>query len=121
MKFVNMAAVALIANASAIKISEGLKDDVVLMQSTSQNGVLRARRITDEDGDGVEDNEHKTRSELDRFYIPAVFGVVEDIHNTHHGNLPGHTRLEEEEKEPESKPVWTASDFTGFADLHLRI
>ena len=59
------------------------------------------RPIYDADGDGVEDNVKKTRDELDRFYDPAVFGVAEDIHNTHHGNLPGHVRKAEYEDAPE--------------------
>lgn len=58
------------------------------------------RPIYDEDGDGVEDNVKKTREELDRFYEPAVFHPAEDIHNTHHGNLPGHVRKAEYEAEP---------------------
>ena len=81
--------------------------------------VLKKRRIYDEDGDGVEDNVHKTRDELDRFYIPAVYGVVEDIHNTHHGNLPGHTRKEEYETEPEYHSPFNADDFEGFANLKI--
>ena len=60
------------------------------------------RRIYDADGDGVEDNVEKTRDELDRFYIPQVFGPAEEMHNTHHGNLPGHVRMEEYEAEPQS-------------------
>ena len=48
------------------------------------------RKINDADGDGDEDNVHKTQEELDRFRKP-VFHPVEDIHNTRHGNLPGHT------------------------------
>ena len=69
------------------------------------------RPIYDEDGDGVEDNVKKTRDELDRFYDPAVFGVAEDIHNTHHGNLPGHVRKAEYQDKPDSH----------FGDLVLHI
>ena len=58
------------------------------------------RPIYDEDGDGVEDNVKKTRDELDRFYEPAVYGVAEDIYNTHHGNLPGHVRKAEYQDAP---------------------
>merc|ERR1719327_1991996 len=58
------------------------------------------RPIYDADGDGVEDNVKKTRDELDRFYEPAVYGVAEDIYNTHHGNLPGHVRKAEYEDAP---------------------
>lgn len=52
------------------------------------------RRILDEDGDGIEDNVKFSHDELDEFYDPLVFGVAEDINNTHHGNLPGHKQLE---------------------------
>ena len=58
------------------------------------------RPIYDEDGDGVEDNVKKTRDELDRFYEPMVYFPAEDIHNTHHGNLPGHVRKAEYEDAP---------------------
>ena len=61
----------------------------------------KKRRIYDEDGDGVEDNVQKTYDELDRFYDPIAFGDAEEINNTHHGNLPGHVRLEEYEHAPE--------------------
>ena len=50
------------------------------------------RDIIDADGDGVEDNTHKNQDELDRFR-QKVFGVaVEDMHNTHNGQFPGHVR-----------------------------
>ena len=54
----------------------------------------KPRRIYDADGDGVEDNTHKTYNELDDFYWPNQFGVVDEINNTHHGNLPGHVNME---------------------------
>ncbi len=28
--------------------------------------------------------------ERDKFYIPPVYGPATDVHNTRHGNLPGH-------------------------------
>ena len=52
------------------------------------------RKIYDADGDGVEDNIKKSYSELDDFYWPCQFGAVDEINNTHHGNLPGHVNLE---------------------------
>tara|TARA_B110000305_G_C18840269_1_gene359775 strand:+ start:168 stop:401 length:234 start_codon:yes stop_codon:yes gene_type:complete len=66
------------------------------------NGVTRhkKRKIYDVDGDGVEDNVDKTWEELDAFNDPLSFGDAEEINNTHHGNLPGHIRLEEYEHEP---------------------
>lgn len=62
------------------------------MQTTKKKG-WHGRRITDMDGDGVEDNEKFSHDTLDEFYDPLVFGVSEDINNTHHGNLPGHKQL----------------------------
>merc|ERR1711990_928129 len=58
------------------------------------------RPIYDADGDGVEDNVHRTREELDRFYLPNYFFPTEDIYNTHHGNLPGHVRKAEYQGRP---------------------
>jgi hypothetical protein len=46
------------------------------------------------DGDGVEDNVMKTADELDEYFEPAVFGSVDDMYNTHHGNYPGHVQRE---------------------------
>ena len=63
--------------------------------------------ITDKDGDGVEDNIYWVSSEYDKFYKPAVFGISEDIYNTHHGNLPGHRQAEHDaiESEPSMNPT----------------
>ena len=67
------------------------------------NTEYKPRRIIDADGDGVEDNVHKTQKELDRFR-KMVFGVaVEDIHNTKNGELPGHVRFGEDH-EPGTDP-----------------
>ena len=44
----------------------------------------------DIDGDGVEDNMKLDSEELDKFYLPNVYGApIEHIYNTRHGNLPG--------------------------------
>ena len=70
----------------------------------------------------VRESVEKTRDELDRFYEPAVFGVAEEINNTHHGNLPGHVRLEEYETAPTYHSPYSDEDYIGQAeDLHLRI
>ena len=63
-------------------------EDVALIQTRKEHRLRRA--IYDVDGDGVEDNTFIPHEELDDFYIPAVFGVAEDLFNTHHGELPGH-------------------------------
>ena len=71
------------------------------------------RRIYDEDGDGVEDNVDKTHDELDAFNDPLSFGDAEEINNTHHGNLPGHIRLEEYEGAPGAhggNPHWEKAE-----------
>merc|ERR1712166_1558550 len=69
----------------------------------------KKKRIIDADGDGVEDNVHKTHWELDRFNKPAVYGVaVWDMHNTHNGELPGHVKFGEGH-EPGTNP-WAAAD-----------
>lgn len=93
---------------SRIQSPEDL-EDVTLVQWTRG-----ANRIYDADGDGVEDNIKRTYEELDRFYYPAVFGEAEDIHNTHHGNLPGHVQREFDlmEKEPVDHYTLIAADWT---------
>lgn len=68
-------------------------DDLVMLQTQKVNPKgWHGRRITDLDGDGVEDNESLTHDQLDEFYDPLVFGIAEDINNTRHGNLPGHVQ-----------------------------
>jgi hypothetical protein len=78
-----------------------LEDATLLMWTRGGN------RIYDADGDGVEDNIHKTHDELDEYYIPAVFGQAEDIYNTHHGNMPGHVQKEFDLLEPEPKDTYS--------------
>lgn len=73
-----------------MKQQEQAPTDATLVQGNPYT----PRAIYDEDGDGVEDNVPKTYNELDDFYYPNQFGAVDEINNTHHGNLPGHVRLE---------------------------
>lgn len=87
--------------ANYIQLINGPEELVMLEQQ------WKPRIIFDEDGDGIEDNRHDTHDELDKFYLPAVFGVAEDLHNTHHGNLPGHIQREFEEREVEPKDTYT--------------
>ena len=104
MKFINIAAVALVSTASAISLSKDL---------------YGKRRIYDLDGDGVEDNVKRSRDELDRFYYPNQFGDAgDDIHNTHHGNLPGHLRLEEYEYPPKDHHLYKFQTNSHF-DTHF--
>jgi hypothetical protein len=73
--------------------------------------VNKKRRIYDADGDGVEDNVHKTFEELDRFYKPNRMGdTADDVYNTKHGNLPGHVRMEEATSPKEEKPLYGPGD-----------
>ena len=84
--------------------------------------IVSPRQIYDEDGDGVEDNVHKTHDELDRFYLPNRFFPTEEVYNTHHGNLPGHVRKEEYEAEPEFHDVWKGHKwFNTIGDMKVRI
>ena len=50
------------------------------------------RDIIDADGDGVEDNTHKDQDELDRFRKKVFGPEIEEMHNTHNGEYPGHVR-----------------------------
>ena len=91
----------------------GSNDEWVVVQvgetSLFQNkGVYK---ITDKDGDGVEDNVKKTYEELDRFYKPAAFSTdIDDIHNTHQGGLPGHRHLGIEDQAPVHRPLYNEID-----------
>ena len=88
--------------------------------------------ITDEDGDGVEDNQSFTYSEadldrLDRFYNPNVFNTAEEVYNTHHGNLPGMRMKVIEPMAPEFIAPWeiegsepyTSKNINSIADMGL--
>lgn len=66
-------------------------EDLSFIQ-TSKHG-WHGRRITDMDGDGVEDNETLEADELDKYYDPLYFGDADDINNTRHGKLPGHKQM----------------------------
>ena len=68
-------------------------DDLMLLQSSSSKKGWHGRRITDLDGDGVEDNVEMSADDLDKFYDPLVFRDAEDVNNTRHTKLPGHGQL----------------------------
>ena len=73
----------------------------------------------DLDGDGVEDNVKRTRDELDDFYYPNRFGDAgDDVYNTHHGNLPGHLRLEEYEFPPKDHHLYKFQENSHY-DTHF--
>lgn len=83
--------------AAYINLIDGPSDlsDEILMQTRNGNQWIEGEAdIYDEDGDGIEDNRHLTFRELDEYYNPAVYGVVEDLHNTHNDKLPGHDQKE---------------------------
>jgi len=54
---------------------------------------FKPRRIIDADGDGVEDNQKMDQYALDRFRKMVFSAPVEDMHNTHNGEMPGHVRF----------------------------
>ena len=62
------------------------------------------REINDADGDGVEDNVKKTQKELDMFRKPVFGDASQDMHNTKHRGVPGHTRAGED-TEPTGHPM----------------
>ena len=77
------------------------------MLQTGASWALNDNKIYDADGDGVEDNVKRSRDELDRFYYPNQYGDAgDDIHNTHHGNLPGHLQLENYEMPPKEHKLY---------------
>lgn len=87
-----------VANQSMVqtgaKLRIGFIDDVESIYVANEDVYLQ-RNIIDKDGDGVEDNEHLTHHELDRFIKPWVYGDVEEMHNTRNGELPGHHRADD--------------------------
>ena len=95
------------------------QEDVSLLQLESKKDLYGKRQIYDLDGDGVEDNVKRSRDELDRFYYPNQFGDAgDDVHNTHHGNLPGHLRLEEYERPPKEHKLYDFAP-SQFHDTHF--
>jgi len=70
------------------------------------------RRIIDADGDGVEDNRDVARRWLDRFEEDVYGYYIDDIHNTHNGEMPGHERWGED---GEPKNVWNPFKPTEYA------
>jgi len=111
-----------VANKSFLGVDEQISAWTQALQSPEdlehfdlvQTGwALNANKIYDADGDGVEDNIDFSSEELKKFYYPTAFNTAEDIHNTRHGNLPGHRQREfyEGQSEPSSmdliKADWT--------------
>merc|ERR1740130_67678 len=71
--------------------SDSYNDQEIQVPTLAQTYTFENRDIIDEDGDGVEDNQKKTQGELDRFR-KKVFDPIQEIHNTHNGEYPGHVR-----------------------------
>ena len=65
---------------------DGTDDDKVLTQSDGSLIVLKSTRGSETMPDLRAHLEH--HNDLDNFYHPAVYGIVEDIYNTHHLELP---------------------------------
>ena len=88
----------------------GAGDETVLMQSDGTPIVLRRvnpRILSQLRGDRVTEIVPVSREQLDAFFHPEVYGVVEDIYNTRHTFLPGHQRHEEDYPEPVYTDDWT--------------
>jgi hypothetical protein len=77
---------------------------IIELSETTQKGAYEPRKINDADGDGVEDNVKKTQAELDRFRKPVFGDASHDMHNTKHGDLPGHTRAGEDTEPATAHP-----------------
>ena len=80
-------------------------EDVHMLQ-VGKKGRLN-REIYDADGDGIEDNIRFNHDDLDEFYIPAVFGVAEDLFNTHNGEMPGHVQKDFDDTQTEPKDTYS--------------
>lgn len=78
---------------------------IIELTETTQKGAYEPRKIIDADGDGVEDNVKKTQAELDRFRKPVFGEASNDIHNTKHGDLPGHVRYGEDSEPTKAHPA----------------
>jgi len=74
------------------------------------------RKIIDADGDGVEDNRNVGRNWLDRMEEDVYGYYIDDIHNTHNGELPGHERYGED---PEPEDVWNVKKPTELYQLQI--
>ena len=66
-------------------------DNMYDKEMKSSFAQVETKDIIDKNNDGVEDNQLKTQDELDRFR-KKVFGGIEEMHNTHNGEFPGHVR-----------------------------
>jgi hypothetical protein len=63
------------------------------MNQMNSMAQFKPRRIIDADGDGVEDNVKMDQYTLDKFRKMVYGAPVEDLHNTHNGEMPGHVRF----------------------------
>jgi len=79
----------------------------------------KPRRIIDADGDGVEDNVKLDQYELDKFRKMVFSAPVEDLHNTHNGEMPGHHRFGDS-PEPGVNP-WAIAMAKEKADYEARV
>jgi len=73
----------------------------------------------DEDGDGVEDNVKLDQYALDKFRKMVFSAPVEDLHNTHNGEMPGHHRFGDS-PEPGVNP-WAIAMAKEKADYEARV
>jgi hypothetical protein len=80
---------------------------------------FKPRRIIDEDGDGVEDNVKLDQYQLDKFRKMVFSAPVEDLYNTHNGEMPGHHRFGDS-PEPGVNP-WANAMAKEKADYEARV
>ena len=79
---------------------DGSDDDKVLTQQDGTLIVLKSTRGGESMPDLRRHIEHL--EDLDNFYHPAVHGIVEDIFNTHHLELPFHPPPNFDDQEPDA-------------------
>ena len=88
----------------------GADDDRILTQTDGSQMVIRSTKIGDHNGDGVIDVVPVSRQQMDAYFDPAVYGVVEDIYNTRHTYFPGHQRKPDDYEEPAFKDPWASRE-----------
>ena len=101
---------ALVTSNSDINIDSRSENESDIEYNQGLAQTQTKRDIIDADGDGVEDNVHKKQTELDRFRMKVFGPEIDDLHNTHNGELPGHVRAGEATRPADPpRPDYSAS------------